>query len=386
MKLFRCDHCRALLYFENHLCVTCGHTLAYLPDARLVASLEAVGDGQWTSPAPSARGRRYRCCANYTEHQVCNWAVPADDPNPLCVSCRLTVTSPDLSVAGHREAWYKLETAKRRLVYGLDALGLPHAPKSEDPARGLAFALLADPPQADAGGHVLTGHDNGLITLALAEADDAERERRRTQLGEPYRTLLGHFRHEVGHYYWDRLIRDDADRLAAFRSLFGDVSQDYAASLRRHYAEGAPADWQNRFVSAYASAHAWEDWAETWAHYLHLVDTLETADECGVSLHSPEGVASVAAGSAGEEPDAFSRMIARWFELTHALNNLNRGLGLADSYPFVLADPVVEKLRFIHETIRTAGAADAAVAAAPTVAAFPASAEPARAPASEAGV
>jgi len=53
---------------------------------------------------------------------------------------------------------------------------------------------------------VLTSHCNGLITLNIAEADDAERERRRVKFHEPYRTLLGHLRHEVAHYYWDRLI------------------------------------------------------------------------------------------------------------------------------------------------------------------------------------
>lgn len=347
MKLFRCDHCRALVYFENHTCLACGHALAYLPDFDFVASLEPVADaadaaGLWRTPARAARDRRYRLCANYTGHQVCNWAVPEEDPEPLCLSCRLTETIPDLSVPGHREGWYKIETAKRRLLHGLRALGLPIRAKSgPEDAEGLAFAVLAEP--ADPGAApILTGHANGLITLNLAEADDAERERRRTRLHEPYRTILGHLRHESGHYYWDRLVRDDPARLAACRALFGDDEQDYAASLQRHYAAGPAPDWQARHVSAYASAHPWEDWAETWAHYLHMADTLETADACRVQL----GLADVPA-----EADAFAAMIARWFELTHALNNLNRGLGQPDGYPFVLSAPVVEKLRFVHETI-----------------------------------
>ena len=367
MKLFRCDHCRSLLYFENHRCLGCGHTLAYLPEPARVAPLDPVEEkaaaaasspspSLWISPAPSGRGRRYRLCFNYTEHQVCNWAVASEDPNPFCLSCRLTVTIPDLSVPGHREAWYKLETAKRRLVHGLRALGLPVAPKtSPDDSAGLAFAFLADPADP-AAPRVLTGHADGLVTLALAEADDAERERRRTQLHEPYRTLLGHLRHESGHYYWDRLVRDDPARLAAFRARFGDERQNYAAALQRHHATGAPADWQARHISAYASAHPWEDWAETWAHYLHMADTLETAEACGVRLDAPETAPAANA-------DAFAAMIARWLELTHALNNLNRGLGQPDSYPFVLSEPVIAKLRFVHETV--AASADALPAAVP---------------------
>lgn len=349
MILFRCDHCRGLLHFENHTCIACGHALAYLPEPAIVASLDpadsATPSDLWVSPAPSAQGRRYRLCANYTAHQVCNWAVAEDDANPLCISCRLTVTIPDLSVPGHRESWYKIESAKRRLVHGLRTLGLSTVPKNapDDPA-GLAFAILADP--ADPGASpVLTSHADGLITLNLAEADDAERERRRAQLHEPYRTLLGHLRHESGHYYWDRLVRDVPDRLAACRELFGDDRQDYAAALQRHYAEGAPADWQSRHVSAYASSHPWEDWAETWAHYLHLRDTLETAESCGARFDSL--VAPAVAGPA----DEFAGIIARWLELTHALNNLNRGLGQADSYPFVLSESAIAKLRFIHETV-----------------------------------
>ena len=356
MKLFRCDHCHNLVYFENHTCVACGHILAYLPEPDFVASLDLVDASApaapgslWRSPAPAAHGRRYRLCANYTRYQTCNWAVAEEDPNPLCLSCRLTSIIPNLSAPGHLAAWYKLETAKRRLLHGLRVLGLPTAPKrSAEDHEGLEFAFLADPSDP-AAPRVLTGHANGLVTVNVAEADDVERERRRACFHEPYRTLLGHFRHESGHYYWDRLLRDHPGRLAPFRSLFGDERQpDYAAALRRHHAEGPPADWQARHVSAYASAHPWEDWAETWAHYLHMTDTLETAEACGVRLASPK-LASPAA------TDAFAAMIARWFELTHALNNLNRGLGQPDGYPFVLSDLVLEKLRFVHDTVAGAG-------------------------------
>lgn len=104
--------------------------------------------------------------------------------------------------AEHRQSWYRLETAKRRLVASLRALGLPVRSKYDDPEGGLAFEFKSDEPLGD--GHVVTGHANGIIIISVAEADDAERERRRKAVHEPYRTLLGHFRHESGHYYWDR--------------------------------------------------------------------------------------------------------------------------------------------------------------------------------------
>jgi hypothetical protein len=224
--------------------------------------------------------------------------------------------------------------------------------RADDPQRGLAFDFLADPDALGAPA-VLTGHNNGVITLNIAEADDAERERRRLQLGEPYRTLLGHFRHEVGHYYWDLLI-NGSPRLEAFRELFGDDRTDYAASLKAHYQQGPRADWQQQFISEYASAHPWEDWAETWAHYLHMTDALETAAACGLSLrprsaNEPELKAEEVTRRASSA--SFDDLIGNWFPLTYVLNNLNRGLGLPDGYPFVLSDPAIEKLRFVHQAV-----------------------------------
>jgi hypothetical protein len=282
---------------------------------------------------------------------VCNWGLPADDPHALCESCRLTRVIPDLGVPGNKEAWYKLEVAKRRLVYTLLKLGCPVRNQTDDPERGLAFEFLADTPDPN-DAPVLTGHANGVITLNIAEADDAERERRRIQLHEPYRTLLGHFRHESGHYYWDRLIAG-TPQLDPFRGRFGDERADYAAALKAHYDNGPPTDWRDRFVSAYAAAHPWEDWAETWAHYLHMIDTLETAADCGLSLRpSRKDEPTLKAVVPPDSPRAsFDRLIDAWFPLTYALNNLNRGLGLPDGYPFVLSAPAVDKLRFVHEVV-----------------------------------
>jgi hypothetical protein len=232
------------------------------------------------------------------------------------------------------------------------SLDLPLLSKQDDPASGLAFDFLADGSSAGQA-PVMTGHADGVVTINVAEADDAERERRKAQLLEPYRTLLGHFRHESGHYYWDRLIKQN-ERCAAFREVFGDERQDYAHAIQHHHETGPAADWRERFVSGYAGAHPWEDWAETWAHYLHMTDTLETASACGVSIRpcrADEPLLREVPWRAGSPAVSFDRLIASWFPLTYVLNNLNRGLGLQDAYPFVLSTPAIEKLRFVHETV-----------------------------------
>jgi hypothetical protein len=349
MKTFHCDHCGHLLFFENTACVQCGHQVAYLPDIAMVKSLEFVGDGIWNSSVPEARP--YRLCRNYTDEQICNWAIAATDTHPLCISCRMTRGLPDLSVDGHRQAWYRLEVAKRRLLFTLLGLSRPLHDLSDDPIPGLTFEFKAAAPGAES---VLTGHSNGVITINVAEANDVERERQRTALHEPYRTILGHMRHEVGHYYWDRLIGQSTE-IGRFRELFGDERQDYGVALRTHYEQGPPSDWPARFVSAYAASHPWEDWAETWAHYLHMVDAVETAAACGVSLRPQRADEPSMPKVSAEVPSrdlSFRSLIANWLPLTYVLNNFNRGLGLADAYPFVLSPMAISKLKYVHEVVR----------------------------------
>ncbi len=349
MRIFHCDHCGQPVFFENVQCLTCKHPLAYLPDLAVMGSLEKDSGEQWRSPIPAAAGRLYHLCQNYDGANICNWAVPSEEAELLCRSCRFTRTVPDLSRPINHERWYRLEVAKRRLVYSLVVLGLPLQNKTEDPERGLAFEFLGD--GEDSRAPVLTGHRDGVITINILEADGSKREAVREKLHEPYRTLLGHLRHESGHYYWDRLIRESAT-IARFRDLFGDEQANYGAALQRHYDAGPPPEWQQRFISAYASSHPWEDWSETWAHYLHMVDTLETARACGLALRpsrpqDPELQAPLTAS-----PESFEPMIEAWFPVTYLLNNLNRGLGLPDGYPFVLSPVVVKKLRFVHDTVR----------------------------------
>lgn len=354
MNVFHCGQCDHLIFFESTDCVQCGRCLAYLPDVGTVAALERDDSGIWRPIGTSGSDSGYRLCRHYAETGVCNWAVANSDPHDLCLSCRLTRVIPDISQPEQRTKWHKLELAKRRLVYTLAGLGLPVIPKADDPAQGLAFDFLAEmPTSADP---VLTGHADGVITVNIAEADEAERERRRTTLHEPYRTLLGHLRHESGHYYWDRLI-GQSERLALFREFFGDERQDYAESLRRHYERTPSTTWSQTFVSHYAGAHPWEDWAETWAHYLHMADTLQTAAACGLSIRpsrSDEPQLRKAPLQAGSVGAPFDRLIESWFPVTYILNNLNRGLGLPDGYPFVLTDVTISKLRFVHDTIAAA--------------------------------
>jgi hypothetical protein len=346
MKLFECQNCGHPLYFENTRCESCGLKLGYLPQRERVTALKEV-EGELRALADPVG--RYRHCAN-AQHDVCNWLIPKDWPEDFCAACRHNRTIPDLSVAQNLQNWRKLEIAKHRLFYTLLKLRLPLVNKAEDEA-GLAFDFLAGPPT----GPVMTGHANGIITINISEADDSERERQRQNLSEPYRTLLGHFRHEIAHYYWDRLIKDSAS-LGEFQELFGDERQDYNEAIRQHYANGPPADWPDRFVSAYASSHPWEDFAESWAHYFHMVDTLETAAAYGMRVRPRVTMGADLATVVDFDPHTASmdRIIDSWLPLTFAANSINRSMGLPDLYPFVLSPGVIVKLSFVHTLIRKA--------------------------------
>src|SRR5215217_8374908 len=322
MKLFQCQACGQPLYFENTSCESCGRRLGYLPSVETLTSLEPA-ETAWLALA--VPGTRVRYCAN-AEYKACNWLLPAGDAGTYCTACRHTRVVPNLTEGQNLNRWRRMESAKRRLFYTLLKLGLPLTARPQDP-QGLAFDFLADPAEGSPNGpSILTGHDNGLITINIAEADDAERERRRHSMGEPYRTLLGHFRHEIGHYFWNVLVRNDPS-LEQFRLVFGDERQDYADALRRHYTQGPPGDWQDRFVTAYASAHPWEDFAETWAHYLHIVDTLETANAFGLKVKPKIGRGPELSAEIDFDPHEASdlnRLVDAWLPLTFAVNSLNR--------------------------------------------------------------
>lgn len=358
MKLFSCDHCGHALYFENVVCEHCGHRLGYVPEANALVSLEA-DSGAWR--APYLPGHRYVFCAN-AEYGACNWLIEADPDGDLyCRACRHNEVVPPVGDAQNLVRWQVIERAKKRLFYSLLRLRLPLATRTQDAVHGLSFRFLNE---ALSISPVLTGHTGGVITIALTEADDAQREYRRTQLNEPYRTLLGHFRHEVGHHYWDILV-SQSPHLDEFHKLFGDQTLNYDDAIRRHYAEGAPPDWQSTYISSYAASHPWEDFAETWAHYLHLIDTTEMAAAFGIRLRpriDERGELTTRIDFDPYRLETIGELIDDWIPLASLINNLNRAVGQHDAYPFVLTPLVIEKLGFVQKLVREAGAAQWAVA------------------------
>jgi hypothetical protein len=357
-RAFRC-RCARPVFFGNTRCVACEAELGYDPASASVWPLQPTDTPDRWQRHGDDGGPRYRRCVNFHSAIACSWLIDADEAArlPQCRSCRLNRTLPPLSQPDSALLWSRVERDKQRLVASLIALKLPLASRTvEDPERGLAFDLLRG---SAAAAPVMIGHAGGVITLDVDEADDAHREAIRARMHEPYRTVLGHLRHESGHYYWSRLVEHGA-WLEPFRALFGDERADYAAALARHHAEGAPAGWPGFFVSAYASAHPWEDWAETWAHYLHIIDTLDTALSFGLDaarsglLRDPFGSAVLFRGGPpprdGAEPP-FLALINAWIELTGVLNELSRSMGERDFYPFVLSEAAVRKLHFVHRVV-----------------------------------
>jgi hypothetical protein len=344
---FICPNCGQHLAFENSRCLSCGSAVGFSLDAGVLLVIARGEDSEYDGAVDAGQ---YHLCANLHVAE-CNWIVKSDGSGrctELCTSCRLTRMRPHDSDTAAMAAFAAAEKAKRRLIAELVDLKLPIVGCDEDPQYGLAFDLLSSENET-----VLTGHDDGLITLNLAEGDDVHREQLRIAMDEPYRTLLGHFRHEIGHYYFYYLIGSSKKYLPQFRELFGDPDADYQHALDRHYELGAPAGWKKNYVSSYATMHPAEDWAETFAHYLHIRDTLDTAAEFGFA---PSG-ATFQRRVLG--PSAFDTLIDMWLPLAWSLNMVNRSMGRDDLYPFVLPTTVLEKMRFIHTVIDKVASAPA---------------------------
>jgi hypothetical protein len=341
MRVFTCDSCGQLIFFDNDRCLRCDSPLGYVHERRDVIALTEIAADylvDLTSPV-----RAWQRCATQSV-TGCNWLVPAGS-HALCESCALTRTRPSDDDHEGMAELVRGEMAKRRLIFQLAELGLPVVPRDEEAGKGLAFDLLSSVETK-----VITGHDNGVITLDLAEADDEHREHLRQQLSEPYRTLLGHFRHEIGHYFWPVLV-DQPDVRDACRALFGDDREDYAAAVKLHY--DAPPDaeqsWSTTHISRYATMHPYEDWAETFAHYLHILDTLQTAESFGLGV--PHATTDLRRSArVGSMP--FGDLVTDWLELSYALNQINRSMGHDDLYPFVLAPRVIRKLAFVDHLVR----------------------------------
>jgi len=345
MLTFTCEFCAATLFFENGTCLACGHNVGFRADDLTMCTVEGA----------AAVG--LQPCRNWTEYAACNWFAPVRaDGNRYCVSCSLNELVPALADLQRRALWADTERAKRRLIFTLLEIGLPLLGLGDKQA--LSFRLLADeradtgavdpPPETEP---IYIGHDNGRLTLNVVEADDALREAIRKRMHEPYRTMLGHLRHEIGHYYWYLLV-DGMPIQESFRDLFGDERADYDAAMQHYYDAGPVVDWQQTFVSAYASMHPWEDFSETWAHYIHILDTLETASTSALALGG-RGVASPLPLDAHRP---FASVLADWVPLGVCLNQLNRSMGMRDAYPFAITDRIADKLAFVHDLCRAATA------------------------------
>lgn len=338
-----CPNCGMLLAFEASHCGSCGRPVAFDPISGAFTFFDQ--DRRWLS----ADGRAARGICDNARYAVCNWTIPDDDGPSLCFACRHNRLIPDLSVAGVLARWRRIEDAKRRTIFALFRLGVPPLHRSAN-SEGLQFDFLYDP-SAEVGDRpaLLTGHEAGLVTINLIEADDVARERLRHDLGEPYRTLVGHFRHEIGHYYWHRLIEHSAD-LLPFRAVFGDERIDYSSALRRHYEGSPPVGWEDRFVSCYATAHPWEDFAETFAHYLHIVDTLTTIGSFGLTIDG--FLLADDHNRVQVDFDPFTAdtatLVSRWLPLAFAINSINRSMGQPDLYPFRISPQIVLKLDFVN--------------------------------------
>jgi hypothetical protein len=351
VRIFRCDNCGQLIFFDNSKCLHCHSPLGYVHARRDVVTLIEGAPDLFTEFADSTSS--WERCAT-AEATKCNWLVSSGTFS-LCESCALTRTRPAYDDPDALDELLRAEMAKRRLVFQLGELGLPITPRDPEAGTGVAFDLLSSSETK-----VLTGHSNGVITLDLAEADSEHREGLRLQLSEPYRTLLGHFRHEIGHYYWPLLVYEP-DVVATCRELFGDDRLDYAQAVRRHYRDSATDDhsWQNEYISRYATMHPYEDWAETFAHYLHILDTLQTAESFGLGTHLTEEFSRGLTRRVGAHPTRpdgsanFEEVIAHWLELSYALNQINRSMGQPDLYPFVLAPAAIRKLAFVDDLVRS---------------------------------
>jgi hypothetical protein len=362
------QHCQCgqVVFFDNSVCLRCGSALAFHPEhGRIHSLLPAEEAGRWILHDDQNSNLKiintYRRCANVDSAAQCNWLVTGTlDQNTdvdLCLACATNITIPDLTQAGNAQYWQLCEVAKRRLIAQLLMLGLPVQTRQMDPLHGLGFELLRWQPGQDV---PVTGHKGGVITLDIAEADPAFREQIRQQMREPYRTLLGHFRHESGHYYWERLVLH-SDWLPICRSLFGDERQDYVQSLQNHYNAGPPPDWQRHYISSYAASHPWEDWAETWAHYLHMADTLSAANQFGIAADelsiqtdpfTIEDLADLPFHTDDNElATTFLHRINQWVRLSSVLNVLARSMGQPDSYPFVLTVDSMRKMYLIAAVV-----------------------------------
>ena len=338
MKRFYCD-CGAEIFFENQHCGKCARTLGYDFYSNMMIPIEYEESEYYVSK----EGTSYRLCGNWIDFNTCNWLVPRENSHKLCYACRFNRTIPDQTNSGigypkNFFRWYRLEEAKRRLLYTLLEMKFQLTNGWDDRENGLLFDFIED---HESGGQVVkpvtTGYVSGIITINSKEADDVERVQARSALNERQRTIVGHFRHELGHYCWDKIFCQ-LPSANYFEHVFGEANLNYKESIDLYYKKGPPRNWHDGFISAYASSHPSEDWAETWNHFLLIYDCLETAREFGLTSDYPSIT-------------DLSGSVLMWRELAVTLNQLNRSIGLNDAYPFIITRRVEEKLRYVAAVI-----------------------------------
>lgn len=334
-RVERCPQCDHRVFLDDLHCLNCGAELVYEP---------MVG-GFALAVCP---------CLHRDERQ-CNWAAAADDaPAADTVTAPVGSTGPadDAPAAACRQPC----AACRRITVSVQAAETPELVAAFCAAIRRTLRRLhdgfgiderrIDPPlrfaleRSVSDWAVTIGHTDGLITLDVAEADPLHRESQRTALGEPYRTPLGHVRHEVGHWVWAAAVAPCPGALDEFRSRFGDEQVDYQAALSEHYQQDDDGSWRQDWISRYAAAHPWEDFAESTAHVLHLDDVLHTA-----------AVGRLAPAAEG----SFTARYTAWTELVVELNEVTRAMGEDDLYPFAPPPAAVDKMHLAERLLRSIG-------------------------------
>ena len=336
MKRFYCE-CGSQVFFENNNCLNCGARLGFDPGSMDVLAVHPTADGVFRHNA----GGEFRFCDNGDRFDVCNWLRSSQADHPLCTACQFNRTVPNQDFPDNQSRWRTLEVAKKRLFFTLMQLRLPLQNGWSDQKNGLLLDFVEDG-RSRAGvfpeSFLSTGYLGGVITINALEADEVARVTVREEMNENYRTVLGHMRHESGHYFWSRLNPDDETR-EEFSKQFGDEARDYKKSLDAYYKSGPSEKWRQFYISAYASAHPAEDWAESWGHYLHIYDALDTAAAQKLTDQSPADM-------------NIADRIAVWRDLSITLNEMNRSVGRGDAYPFVINKHVARKLTFVDAVIR----------------------------------
>lgn len=350
MNIYPCQ-CGNTLHFENSTCVNCHREVGWCPACQGIRSLNPIDEHTYSCSNCQATLTK---CSNYRDFNVCNRTIVVtttwQEADAYCSCCNLNRIVPDMSVPGNQEKWHKLESAKRRLIYTLDSLGLPYGSRYSGFPLPLVFDFKGDvmlSTQAGANAmiaeKVFTGHADGTITINIGEADPVEREKLRVDFGESHRTLIGHFHHEIGHYYWQLLVQNKCEEEC--KAVFGDHSVlNYVTSMNQYYQQGPPADWVSRYISAYASMHPWEDFAETFRAYLEMITILDTAENVNLLLEEEEHIDFLGA--------PFESMLMKYEQLGIKLNEMNRTMGLLDVVPEVFNQEVIQKMKFVHKLVK----------------------------------